>query len=453
KSKYDNLDLEVTFHNFPYYNNSNVIAIQYGTELPDEYIVCGAHYDSKTWNPPNPEVAPGADDNATGTAGIMEIAKILSQYDFKRSIIYCAFSGEEYGLYGSDYYAQQCASQGMDILGYFNIDMSGYLNPNASNITISIIRPAMAAPLDDYYTNVANIYFPQVNITHHASMYGDSDHSSFCTNGYQGIYPFENNDSYSPYIHTPNDIIGVSVNNQEQVRVYTQVSLACIATLAVLADSIISPPPTPLPILALSKTSSSVEVFNEETVDDYITVYNLGDTTLTFEIRDIVIECGTYDGKLINIEPVEGMVESGDSLIITLSYFFPLLVKTVDFEYLGSFIFICNDSTQLETEISLHALAHQSESINEAMISKIKIYPNPANNELRVTSSNNKEINPLVIEIYDVYGRKIMAKFPSNKLEGWQSKADGVVFDISHLTSGVYFIKIANEWVGKFIKQ
>ena len=258
-AQYEALDLDVELHSFsayPWWGGScvsgNVIAVQPGTTSPDEYIVCGCHYDSFAYQSPQGE--PGADDNATGTAGILEIARILSQYEFERSIIYCSFSAEECGLYGSDAYALRCSQQGMDILGYFNIDMSGYLQPGATQMTISIIRATVAAPLDTYYTNIANIYFPEVNITHHTSMYGDSDHSSFVKYGYLGIYPFENNSAYSPYIHSPDDIIGLSVNKPEQCRVFTQVSLASIVTLA----GISSEPPPPLPVVDFSASETTI---------------------------------------------------------------------------------------------------------------------------------------------------------------------------------------------------
>ncbi|MCL2167594.1 MAG: T9SS type A sorting domain-containing protein, partial [Lentimicrobiaceae bacterium] len=67
------------------------------------------------------------------------------------------------------------------------------------------------------------------------------------------------------------------------------------------------------------------------------------------------------------------------------------------------------------------------------------LYPNPTTGELQVTSY---ELQVTSIEVFDIYGRNVVTKFPSNKLEGWQPKADGVVFNISHLPSGIYFVKI-----------
>jgi hypothetical protein len=102
KDKFESFGLSNTFVHtltppvYPWWGGTcqsgNVIAVQTGTTYPDQYIVCGCHFDSFAFSN---QPAPGADDNATGTAGILETARILSQYDFKRSIIYCTFTAEE----------------------------------------------------------------------------------------------------------------------------------------------------------------------------------------------------------------------------------------------------------------------------------------------------------------------------------------------------------------------
>lgn len=230
KQEFENLGLEVELQNFNMPGGSasdNVIATLTGTKYPDEYIVTGGHYDSYS----NSSAAPGADDNASGTAGVMEIARILSQYTFDRTIIFCAFSGEEYGLYGSAAYAQAAAQQGMDIHGYFNLDMIAYLQPG-SYIHTDLIYPPSAQELADFYTEVSQVYLPDFSIEAGMLTGGDSDHTSFNNNGFMGIFPFEDSDNYSPYIHTANDLVGNSYNNEEQAAVFTQASLAAIATMA-----------------------------------------------------------------------------------------------------------------------------------------------------------------------------------------------------------------------------
>ncbi|MDY0198359.1 MAG: M20/M25/M40 family metallo-hydrolase [Tenuifilaceae bacterium] len=208
--------------------SDNVIATLTGTKYPDQYVVIGGHYDSINRNSSN---APGADDNASGTAAVLEIARILSEQELDRSIIFCAFSGEEYGLYGSAAFAQRCANQGMNILGYFNLDMIGYLHVG-NTMKTTLIYPQSAQDLANFYTTICATYLPAFVVETGTLSGGDSDHTSFNNNGFMGIYPFENIDAYSPYIHTANDIIGLSYNNEEQAVVYTKASLAAAVTLA-----------------------------------------------------------------------------------------------------------------------------------------------------------------------------------------------------------------------------
>ena len=209
----------------------NVIGIQRGTLYPDTYVVCGSHFDSFSFDAYyGSGDAPGADDNATGVASVLESARILTQYEFEYSIVYCAYGCEEMGLYGSEAYASRCQSQGMDIIGYFNNDMNGYLYGDA--IHIDFIYPNSVAAIGDYYMNVANIYFPEMQVRHVNFSSGDSDHTSFNQHGYMGIYPFEDYENYSPYIHTTNDLIGTSVNSFAMSQRYCQMNIGCLTEIA-----------------------------------------------------------------------------------------------------------------------------------------------------------------------------------------------------------------------------
>lgn len=233
--QFESYGLDVELHDFWMPGgeaSDNVIATLTGTKYPDEYVVCGGHYDSYTWSGP----APGADDNATGTAGVLEAARILSQYEFDRSIIFAAWGGEEYGLYGSEAWASEAAADGMNILGYFNMDMAGYLHPG-NEIRTDIIAPSSAQELVDFYTETCAIYLPDFIVSTGFLSGGDSDHTSFNNNGYMGIFPFEDADNYSPYIHSPGDTIGPSVNSFTMHRVFTQAMLANVVRMADMLPS------------------------------------------------------------------------------------------------------------------------------------------------------------------------------------------------------------------------
>ena len=209
----------------------NVIGIQRGTLYPDTYVVCGSHLDSFSYEAMyGGGTAPGADDNATGVASVLETVRIMSQYEFEYSIVYCAYGCEEMGLYGSEAYASRCQQQGMDIIGYFNNDMNGYFY--GDEIHIDLIYPNSVEPIGTYYMNVAGTYFPEMPVRHVNFNEGDSDHTSFNNHGYMGIYPFEDYQHYSPNIHTPQDLIGPSVNSFGMSQRYCQMNIGCLAEIA-----------------------------------------------------------------------------------------------------------------------------------------------------------------------------------------------------------------------------
>ncbi|HEU4339815.1 MAG TPA: M20/M25/M40 family metallo-hydrolase [Planctomycetota bacterium] len=105
----------------------NVIARLRGKTRPDEVIVFGAHYDSLNLGErDNPDViAPGANDNATGTAGVLEAARILSQTEHDRTIIFACFTAEEQGLIGAFHFAKSLKESETKVVCMLNNDIIG----------------------------------------------------------------------------------------------------------------------------------------------------------------------------------------------------------------------------------------------------------------------------------------------------------------------------------------
>jgi Zn-dependent M28 family amino/carboxypeptidase len=104
----------------------NVLAIQRGTVYPNRYIIMSGDIDSRASSATDGETdAPGANDNASGMAGVIEAARILSQYEFPATILYVGLSGEEQGLFGGKYLAEKAQAEGWDIIGVLNNDMIG----------------------------------------------------------------------------------------------------------------------------------------------------------------------------------------------------------------------------------------------------------------------------------------------------------------------------------------
>ncbi len=104
----------------------NVIAIQRGTENPNRYVMMSGDIDSRASDVLNGTIdAPGANDNATGMAGAMEAARVLSKYKFPNSIAYVGLSGEEQGLFGGKFLAEKAEKEGWEMIGVLNNDMIG----------------------------------------------------------------------------------------------------------------------------------------------------------------------------------------------------------------------------------------------------------------------------------------------------------------------------------------
>lgn len=104
----------------------NVVAVQRGTVNPNRYIIMSGDIDSRASSSIDYEIdAPGANDNASGMAGAIEAARVLSKYEFANSIVYVGLSGEEQGLFGGKGLAEYAKREGWDIIGVLNNDMIG----------------------------------------------------------------------------------------------------------------------------------------------------------------------------------------------------------------------------------------------------------------------------------------------------------------------------------------
>ena len=107
-------------------NVVNVVAVQRGTKYPNRYIIMSGDIDSRVSDPNDyTSDSPGANDNATGMAGAMEAARVLSKYKFESSIVYLGLSGEEQGLFGGQGFAKYAKDNNWQIIGVLNNDMIG----------------------------------------------------------------------------------------------------------------------------------------------------------------------------------------------------------------------------------------------------------------------------------------------------------------------------------------
>jgi hypothetical protein len=211
----------------------NVVVVKEGTEFSDEYIMITSHYDHSTFSTP---VGPGADDNASGTAGVLECARLLRDFPTKRSIMFVPFNAEEYWMKGSLPFAQQCAEKNMNIIAHFNMDMIGWFPPDSTNIIMASGYSYISKALFEYYQQTANTYVPKIPTIRLSD--GDSyggDHMPFNMYEYPSIYigDIEYHNQH-PCYHKPCDTIGPNggVNRLDLAKAFVQATLSAAAELA-----------------------------------------------------------------------------------------------------------------------------------------------------------------------------------------------------------------------------
>lgn len=199
---------------------NNVIGMVRGTEKPDEYVVVGAHFDHLGMGDENslhttrePIIHPGADDNASGSAGVMELARRFAQQPAKRSIIFMCFSGEEKGLIGSKFFTMNPTVPLANVVTMINMDMIGRLKDNKLNIQGVGTSPGWPALIERMKGDLPLV------ITTTADGFGPSDHSSFTGKNIPVLFFFTN--LHSDY-HRPTDTYD-KINYDGEAMVLTMV--------------------------------------------------------------------------------------------------------------------------------------------------------------------------------------------------------------------------------------
>ncbi len=207
--------------------SDNVVGIQPGRTSPDEWYVISGHYDSYSRG----SAAPGADDNGTGTAAVIEAARILGRQQLEATIVYIAFSGEEQGLVGSEAWAAAARRRNRDIRGALNLDMIGW-RAFDDPADVDLISNHLSLDLRDFVETAAALYLPGYGVVGGAFGGGNSDQQSFWDQGYPALTFFEDSDTRNPHYHSDHDVIGLSVNDPEFLRHNVQVAVAALTELA-----------------------------------------------------------------------------------------------------------------------------------------------------------------------------------------------------------------------------
>lgn len=220
-------DVEYDPYSFTGASARNVIATLPGVETPEHIYIIGAHLDSTS--PQAATNAPGANDNASGVAAVLEIARILKDYTFRSTIKFIAFTGEEQGLYGSSHYAAQAALRGDLIEGVVICDMiAWYFNQYRIDIEGELAwEPLMLVMKDACSTYTAL----GTNLVYNS---WGSDHVPFQNEGFPAFLAVEAEYAFYPCYHQPCDTA-----DQNNADFGVDVARACLATVAHLADPVV----------------------------------------------------------------------------------------------------------------------------------------------------------------------------------------------------------------------
>lgn len=211
-----------------YFQSQNVIGTHLGTDPDtDEILIFNAHYDTV-------KGTVGAVDDGSGTVGVLAAAYVLSQYDFKRTMEFVAFSGEEQGTLGSHAYARNLYEQHTPVLVEFNADMIGKATSTETGSTMRLSLTEDAGWIASVMENTSTTYGLNFliqrwqNIDRYAKS-GWSDYIQFTKLGYESVvvWPGE----WDPNMHTPRDDIS-NVNLSYLVNMTRHIA----ATMAILAD-------------------------------------------------------------------------------------------------------------------------------------------------------------------------------------------------------------------------
>ncbi len=246
----------------------NVIAVLPGKTMPETQVIVSGHYDSINLGRPQPGAnaagpgavdapaaigertlqsnweanaelpAPGACDDASGVAATMELARIMSQYEFDKTLVFIAFAGEEEGLVGSTLEAEKMKAEKVDIEAVLNndiigTDVSGNGRSDSSSVAIysDDVLDSPAQSLARYIKLIGERYMPsmKVNINFMEDRLGrGGDHTPFRQEGYAAVRLSTPNEIYANQHHETDTLESMSVPYTARVA---KINAAAMASL------------------------------------------------------------------------------------------------------------------------------------------------------------------------------------------------------------------------------
>jgi hypothetical protein len=256
--------------------------------------------------------APGADDNATGIAAMLEAARAMKDVAFEFDIYFIAFQAEELGLLGSAAYADSIVTTDQEIFGVFNMDMIGF---NSQRNEVDLVTDESSEWFADYIEQTAQIFVPNLQVNRPDIFFPRSDHASFWAVGIDAIDLTEDVDLLYPKYHTFQDTweaTFVRKGSPDQLLFATQLAVSTMARFALHYED----PDFAIPSGELQAVPASGDVPRVETpIRITARMHNLGASSLTYQgvtTDSLTARVSFYDGDPDAGGPMIGEVQRKD---------------------------------------------------------------------------------------------------------------------------------------------
>lgn len=271
----------------------NVVATSPGSQAPEKQMIICGHFDA-TSN--NANFAPGADDNASGTAAALEAARVFAGANGDYTIKFIAWAAEEDGCLGSYHYAGNAYSESADIAAVLNYDMIGFRDDEYLDNYIQSMDKT-SEWLSNLYLDVSSMYVPSL-INFEVPPMGGSDWISFASRGYSSIGMEEANQTqFNPNYHSTTDLLSTL-----DLTLYTTIIKSGVSVLAVL--SVYPAKVENVAVLGTGSDSSVVVQWDQSPeidVDGY-KIY-LGDSSISYQDTFVITGAGITSDTLIGLSP------------------------------------------------------------------------------------------------------------------------------------------------------
>lgn len=205
----------------------SVVVTIAGTEDPTTTVVLGAHLDSIVTGASGDDPAPGADDDASGIATLVDMLRVLAESGarFRRSLELHAYAAEEVGLIGSQEIADSYQDAGRKVASMLQLDMNSYSGDQGK--TVYLVTNDTSATLRRSAKDLLNTYLGG-DFVEKTLRAGTSDHRSWARAGYPTVFPFEDPEAYNHALHTTDDT-SATVNNLPMAARFGALGLAFAA--------------------------------------------------------------------------------------------------------------------------------------------------------------------------------------------------------------------------------